>query len=75
MLLMIEEGIRCGMCQSTHRYIKVNNKYMKNCDKNIESSYLIYLDANNLYESAMSQKLRVNGFKWVMIYQDLMRHS
>ena len=75
MLLMIEEGIRCGICQSTHRYTKVNNKYMKNCDKSIESSYLIYLDANNFYEWSMSQKLRVNGFKWVMIYQDLMRHS
>ena len=37
---------------------------MKNYDKNIESSYLTYLDANNLYGWAMSQKLPVNGFKW-----------
>ena len=43
MLLMIEEGIKGGMCQSTHRYAKANNKYMKNYDKSIESSYLIYL--------------------------------
>ena len=42
-LLMIEEGIKGGMCQSTHRYAKANNKYMKNYDKSIESSYLIYL--------------------------------
>ena len=65
MLLMIEEGIRGGMCQSTHRYAKANNKYMKKYDKKIESSYLTYLDANNLYGWAMSQKLPVNGFKWV----------
>ena len=38
---------------------------MKNYDKSIESSYLMYLDANNLYSWAMSQKLPVNGFKRV----------
>ena len=38
---------------------------MKNHDKNIKSSYLNYLDAINLYGWAMSQKLPVNGFKWI----------
>ena len=61
---MIEEGIGGGMCQSTHRYAKANNKYMKNYDKKIESSYETYLDAKNLYGWAMSQKLPVNGFIW-----------
>ena len=49
MLLMIEKSIRGVMFQSTHRYAKANNKYMKYYDKRIESSYLTYLDANNLY--------------------------
>ena len=65
MLLMIEVGIRSEMYQSVHRYAKVNNKYMKNYDKSIESSYPMHLDANNLYGWAMSQKVPVNGFKWV----------
>ena len=64
MLLMIEAGIRGGMCQSTHRYAKANNKYMKNYDKKIDSSYLTYLDANNLYGWAISKNLPVNDFKW-----------
>ena len=65
MLLMVEEGIRGGICHSIHRHAKANNKYMENYDENKESSYIQYLDANNLYGWAMSQKLPVNGFKWV----------
>ena len=64
MLLMIEAGIRGGMCQSIHRYAKASNKYMKNYDKSIESSYLMYLDPNILCGWAMSQTLPINGFKW-----------
>ena len=65
MLLMVEEGIRGGICHSIHRYSKANNKYMKDYNENIESSYIQYLDANNLYGWAMSQKLPVNNFKWI----------
>ena len=64
MLLMVEEGIRGGICHSIHRYAKANNKYMKNYNNNEESSYIQYLDANNLYDWAISKKLPVNGFKW-----------
>ena len=64
MLLMVEKGIRYGICHAIHRYAKANDKYMKNYDKNMKSSSLVYLDANNLYWSTMSQKLPVNDFEW-----------
>ena len=65
MLLMVEEGIKGGICHAIHRHARANNKYMKNYDKNKESSYIQYLDTNNLYGWAMSQKLPVSGFKWI----------
>ena len=65
MLLMVEEGIRGGIYHSIHRYAKTNNKYMKNYNNNEESSYIQYLDANNLYGWAMSKKFPANGFKWI----------
>ena len=65
MLLMVEKGIRGGICQAIHRYAKANNKYMNNHDKSIISSFLMYLDANNLCGWAMIQKCPVDGFKWV----------
>ena len=49
MLIMVEKGTRGGICHAINKYAKTNNKYMKNYDKNKESSYLMHLDANNLY--------------------------
>ena len=65
MLLIVEKAIRCGVCQEILRYAEANNKYMKNYDKNIVSSYLMYLVANNFCEWVMSQKLTLGGFRWV----------
>ena len=63
MLLMVEEGIRGGMCHAIHRYVKANNRYMKNYDEKEESSYIQYSDASNLYGWDLSQKLPVRCFK------------
>ena len=65
MLLMIEKGIKGGICHSIYRYIKANNKYMKGYHKNKESSYIQYWDLNNLYVWTMLWKLPVNNFKWL----------
>ena len=64
MLLMMESGIRGGICQSTYRYAEANNRYMKNYNENVPSSYLEYLDANNLYGWAMCKKLPIDNFRW-----------
>ena len=48
MLLMVEIGIRRGICHAIQRYAKANNKHMKDYDKNKESSYLKYWEVNNL---------------------------
>ena len=66
MLLMFERGIRGGITQVVRKYALANNKYMGDrFDPKSESSYLQYLDANNLYGWAMSQPLPTGGFKWV----------
>ena len=54
MLLMIEKGTRGGTCNTVDSYAKANNKYLKNYDKKKESSYIMYLNANNLYRWIMS---------------------
>ena len=65
MLLMVEKGIRGGISIISNRYGEANNKYMKGFNKNKPSKYLMYLDANNLYGCAMSQKLPTHGFNWL----------
>ena len=63
MLLMFERGIRGGITQAVHRYVKASNKYTGNPKE--ESSFLQYLDAKHLYVWAMSQLLLIEGFNWV----------
>ena len=66
MLLMFERCIRGGISMIPNRYGKANNKYMKRIfDINNLITFLMYLDANNLYGCAMSMKLPTHGFKWL----------
>ena len=64
---MVEEGIRGGICHSIHIYAKANNKYMENYNKNEESPYIQYLDANNANMVGQClknyQKIILNGLK------------
>ena len=62
-LLMVEKGMRGGICHCIYRYAKANNKYMKDSDKNKESLYLQYWDVNNFYSRAMPQKFPVNDLE------------
>ena len=65
MLEMVEKGMRGGMCQVSHKLAVANNKYMGEAyDENKPSNYISYLDANNLYGLAMSQKLPLKNIKW-----------
>ena len=65
MLMMFDREIRGGITHTSKRYAEANNKYMKDYNQDKPSSYIQYLDANNLYGWAMSQKLPTHGFKWV----------
>ena len=65
MLLMVEKGIRGGITEAVKRYAKANNKYMKDLYNPDElSTYLQYVDANNLYGWAMINNLPTHRFRW-----------
>jgi hypothetical protein len=64
MLCMIMVGIRGGLSCIMKHYVEANIKYMINYDPTKESSYLVPVDANNLYGDGVSFKLRDRAFKW-----------
>ena len=65
MILMIQEGMRGGLSQISNRYKKANNPLLKDYNPSDCSSYLMYLDANNLYGWAMVQSLSVGDFEYL----------
>ena len=63
-LVMVEKGIRGGVSVISQRHGKSNNTYMGD-EFEKPSTYITYLDANNLYGWAMSKPLPTHGFKWM----------
>ena len=70
---MIENGLRGGMTQCSFKKVEANSKYMnEDYDKSKPSSYISYLDANNLDGFAMCKKLPYDDFKW---YYSVLRQN
>lgn len=65
MHLFIEQGIQRGISLTTKHFAKANNKYIANYNSEEDSTYIMYLDANNLYGWAMSQLLPYAEFEWM----------
>jgi len=66
MYMFVERGVRGGITSCSKRHARANNKYMKTkYNPNIDSSYLMYVDANNLYGLAMSKSMPINSFEWM----------
>ena len=63
--LFIEKVLRVGISYTAKRYAKANNKYMNDYDPKKKSTFINYLDMNNLYGWAMSEYLPYEGFKWL----------
>ena len=69
--LFIEKGTRGGISYIAKRYVKANNKYMCDYDSNKQSTFITYLDKNNLYGWAVSEYLPYSEFKWLKNVDEL----
>ena len=65
MYLFIEKGLRGGISMVSHRHAIANNPQMQNYNPEQPTTFLQYLDSNNLYGWAMSQPMPTGGFQWV----------
>ena len=70
--LFIEKCLRGGISYIAKRYAKANNKYMNDYDPKKPSTFITYLDINNLYGWARSEYLPYGGFKWLKMLMSLM---
>ena len=63
--LFIEKGTRGEVSYIVKRYAKTNNKYMNDYDSEKSSTFITYLDKNNLYGWTMSEYLPYEKFEWL----------
>ena len=65
MYTFVEQGLRGGVTTVNHRHFKANNKYLEDFDAENPSSFIHYVDANNLYGAAMMNKMPTKNFRWL----------
>ena len=65
MYTFIEENLRGGVTTINHRQFKANNTYLEDFDPTLPSSFIHYVDANNLYGASMSAKLPTGNYRWL----------
>jgi len=63
--LTIENNMRGGIATTSHRYVAANNPLVDGYDSTEPTSYIIYLDANNLYGKAIRSPLPVGKFQFL----------
>ena len=66
--LFIKKGLRGGISYVATRQAKAKNKYTKDYDLKKPSTFITYLDMNNLYGRAMSEYLPYGEFKWLKFF-------
>ena len=65
-LNFLEMGITGKLSQVSNRYARTNNEYWPAVyNTNLERSYIIYLDANNLYGTSLTLPLGYKGYTWL----------
>src|SRR5690606_17910047 len=70
MYLFIENSVRGGLCQQVVKHVRANNPSCSDYNPSEPKSHILYIDTNNLYGFAMSQKLPMRNFRWVTVDSD-----
>ena len=65
MYRFVEDNLRGGLCTINHRYFVANNKYLDNYNPDLVSSFIHYIDCNNLYGASMMKKLPTGNYRWI----------